>query len=1351
MVDSRTYDNDDYRFTLMAYDPSKDMIYGYVVIQEKMYYATAPGRDPLDVTLGAAVEPIDWPMAAITYNQVSGRLIGIAGSSVVNIDIADGSQTKIGAIDSPSEYITGLAYSPCDDGYYYAVSTDAANGIQLLDSSDFSTLSYAKYDGIVGFYNLYCPDLQAVTDAAPGEAEIVNILFGDGALSGSITYRLPSATYGGTPMLGNIEWILEIDGTEYKRGSAPAGGNLTVNVNDLDEGVRTFTLKLSSGGKFGPYLSKSFYVGNDTPCAPASVTITDEAVTWEAVSAGVNAGYVDPAEVTYNVYVNGSRIASGIKETTCAPGLPQGVVIDTYKAEVEAVYAGKTSERASSDDLRFGEPYILPESFAPTAKESKLFTVVDANNDGTTLGFAQMRFGTMGVMDVFMYTAHTRNNANDWLYLPVTRYDDPEAVYEFAMNAMRGSTSPETLEVFLTTAPDGDMASVVGTIVPNVSLTNNPSSSQESIQNYVRGTFTVPSAGDYYVGIHITSARRRDRVIMRDFSVAKVDGITTSCPKAVSALGARAAEKGELKAFVSFSFPTASIDGTGYAADKVLVATVQAAHCEAVTLNGKPGDAVVVDIPALQGDNTVIVTVADGTLSGLPASVPVYVGVEAPGSVGNLTGTVDASGYNVHLAWSAPTKGIDGGYIQPSGINYYLVEYKPDGDSYAWMVTESIGTDVTEYDWSLPEGTPQQLVQLAVIAENFAGRGNSFPVSANVMGKALPLPSSWNFRAEDSFQNPTVNYMPEDVDLIIGDPADEYEYYGTDDNAHALYSMSWYDLTDARFTLPKFSTKGSVNAAVELDVYGGSTSSFSITASAAGIPARTVKTFAAGDFAQKGPQTVTVDLPAEFQDKEWVEIGILYNTTYSWYGESESFILYAYRFFDNIPFDFGVTSIEGPSAANIGEENVYKAHVMNFGSTANPMPSSKWSFTDPDGNVVTEVSVAAGTDNVAPGDEAVLDITFTPSADQTGTYRLSYVLDKADGKPSNDSLDKEISVVKGRVPVITDLKADEVTSGSAVLAWSPLNIARPVIEDFEAEKPFVYDSDSDEVAGFRRIDGDGKQVYGPNSEAFTQLPYANAPQSFVVWSEAEMEKVLGFGDKSPYNGVSGDKFLIAFCPGPDEYGRTADADDWLISPRVVGGSSVSFSMKPLTYLYGAETVEILYSTTGDGKEDFKLLQTIRTTVGEGSTVFEEYDIALPEDARYFALHYVSNDVFGIIIDDMGYTPESEEAGVEGFDIYRDGELLAASEACPGNRYADETLSADTDYTYVVIPVMADGTRGARSNTLRIRTTGVGAIAADEAEAEYFTLQGVRLPGRPESGICIRRVGDKVEKITIRKK
>ena len=116
------------------------------------------------------------------------------------------------------------------------------------------------------------------------------------------------------------------------------------------------------------------------------------------------------------------------------------------------------------------------------------------------------------------------------------------------------------------------------------------------------------------------------------------------------------------------------------------------------------------------------------------------------------------------------------------------------------------------------------------------------------------------------------------------------------------------------------------------------------------------------------------------------------------------------------------------------------------------------------------------------------------------------------------------------------------------------------------------------------------------------------------------------------NGIqqpSGDQFLMVFCP------EGGQADDWLVSPEVKGGSEVKFFMTSLATQY-EETLRVMVSTTDDELDSFKPLETFVTKAAGWNL----YEVKLPEDAKHFALHYVSNDKFGLCIDDIVYSPVS---------------------------------------------------------------------------------------------------------------
>ena len=62
----------------------------------------------------------------------------------------------------------------------------------------------------------------------------------------------------------------------------------------------------------------------------------------------------------------------------------------------------------------------------------------------------------------------------------------------------------------------------------------------------------------------------------------------------------------------------------------------------------------------------------------------------------------------------------------------------------------------------------------------------------------------------------------------------------------------------------------------------------------------------------------------------------------------------------------------------------------------------------------------------------------------------------------------------------------------------------------------------------------------------------------------------------------------------------------------------------------------MVSTTDDELDSFKPLETFVTKAAGWNL----YEVKLPEDAKHFALHYVSNDKFGLCIDDIVYSPVS---------------------------------------------------------------------------------------------------------------
>lgn len=163
---------------------------------------------------------------------------------------------------------------------------------------------------------------------------------------------------------------------------------------------------------------------------------------------------------------------------------------------------------------------------------------------------------------------------------------------------------------------------------------------------------------------------------------------------------------------------------------------------------------------------------------------------------------------------------------------------------------------------------------------------------------------------------------------------------------------------------------------------------------------------------------------------------------------------------------------------------------------------------------------------------------------------------------------------------------------------------------------------------------------------------------------------------------------------------------------------MAFDARVISVLYGTETLEFLYSSTTPEPESFTLLETIpiAPTLQTGddgleTLVYARYSSELPADARYFALRYRSHDCFGMMLDRLEYAPASADRGITGYDIYRDGALIAENAQGAGT-YTDTGIIPGSAHSYTVYP-RTEGDNGAMSNVASINGgSAIGLPAAD---------------------------------------
>ena len=178
---------------------------------------------------------------------------------------------------------------------------------------------------------------------------------------------------------------------------------------------------------------------------------------------------------------------------------------------------------------------------------------------------------------------------------------------------------------------------------------------------------------------------------------------------------------------------------------------------------------------------------------------------------------------------------------------------------------------------------------------------------------------------------------------------------------------------------------------------------------------------------------------------------------------------------------------------------------------------------------------------------------------------------------------------------------------------------------------------------------------------------------------------------------SGKQVLAAFSCG-----RFAANDDWLISPEVTGGQTISFYAKSPDYnLYGTnEVIQVLYSTGSTETSEFQQIGSDIKVPGS----WKQYQVELPADARRFAIRCISNDQYVLYLDDITYQRPVESLQLLGYHVYRDAERLTA-EPISATTYTDATLTDNDWHEYAVSTVYADG-ESALSPAVRVSITGI---------------------------------------------
>lgn len=190
-------------------------------------------------------------------------------------------------------------------------------------------------------------------------------------------------------------------------------------------------------------------------------------------------------------------------------------------------------------------------------------------------------------------------------------------------------------------------------------------------------------------------------------------------------------------------------------------------------------------------------------------------------------------------------------------------------------------------------------------------------------------------------------------------------------------------------------------------------------------------------------------------------------------------------------------------------------------------------------------------------------------------------------------------------------------------------------EDFESYDDFEYEN----VGDWTLVDADGFR--DQTGFAMVTFPNQNEMTSYIVFNPNETTPPMeNFNAQFnwDFSARSGEKYMLA------KYLMSGANDDWLISPQIEipngEGIQLSFWVKAPSGSIFSEKFNVLVSTSDKELESFTLIDS--QTLSEGKAwINMEYPLDdFQGESIYIAIQYVSQGLFGFLVDDFKITAET---------------------------------------------------------------------------------------------------------------
>ncbi|MCR5395333.1 MAG: choice-of-anchor J domain-containing protein [Bacteroidales bacterium] len=893
------------------------------------------------------------------------------------------------------------------------------------------------------------------------------------------------------------------------------------------------------------------------------------------------------------------------------------------------------------------------------------YTIIDANGDKSTWSHTG---------DAVRYRYSSKSAADDWCILPAVKLEGGKR-YNFVLDTKSYSSNyPELLEVKIGKAATAEAMQT--TLVETMTVASGDWIHVET------GNFTVTETGEYYIGLHALS--EMDMFYLYVDNIGILEGIEGIVPAALSNVKVAADATGLKKATLTFDVPATQGTGEALTGSVNVIVTVDSINVD--TLQFAPGTKGAEHTVAIDsiGYHTFVVTpyVEEGK-NGVSTSLRAWVGVDVPNDVASLNiATLDGA---LSFTWNkADSVGQNGGVVKPDQVKYNL--YTAVEDEFLGFTFYDLGTKLTEepvadttcvLTYPTFEGE-QGYMHFGVTALNEAGESDgTFGVA--LVGKPYTLPMREDFESEEGLAYFWSVDTGDAAKVGIIKEDDSYACtFLTEEDDYAILTSGMIALGDA--TAPTLSVD-----------FKGATPLTLFATTAEGDIINLGKTATSDEFANNRFSL------AELPKTAWIQISLGAQLTA---GDT--------IYFDNVTVlnlvDNDLTvSLDAPATLAAGKKADVVISVTSLGAKA----ASGYTVALYADDVKIDEYSADDTDEIefyktAEYVSHISTSVFDPAGEITLRAEVTYT---GDIDLSNNTDESAITVTAPTGAPVNTIAATALDGGNIRINWT-VNEASPslITEDFESYDMQIV-TDGNSMGPWLGYDKDGGKTYGWESASIT-WPYSGESFAFGLLNPTE----AGMTNDGLTNGEQAAVFI--------SNGDAAN-DDWLVSPLLSGeAQTISFYVSEITADYGSEKFEVLYSTTDQQLTSFQKVYS-----GEAETTsLTKVEVALPAGALYFAIHYISNDVFVFIVDDITFTGMSAAKPI-GYNVYVNQTLVASLEAGVTN-YTYKGGLQDGSYDVSVTAIYADGESMPLSTSVEL--AGIEQLSVEPGAARIFNLQGMRV-------------------------